>query len=185
MTKRHALILAAMVACSRSSSQRSDTSKLAATISLTSSGFRSGDSISASFTCDGGNRSPALTWSGSPPRTATLTLIVDDPDAPSGTFVHWILFDIPSSVSSIPEGVGRSPAVAEVGGARQGQNDFHRIGYDGPCPPHGPAHRYRFWLFALDTSLATQPGASRSDVESAMRGHELAYAELIGKYARK
>jgi Raf kinase inhibitor-like YbhB/YbcL family protein len=113
-------------------------------------------------------------------------LIVDDPDAPGGTFVHWVLFDIPRTVNELPEGIGRSPTLRELGGARQGQNDFHRApGYDGPCPPRGSTHRYRLWLFALDTLLAVSPGASRGQVESAMRGHELAYAELIGKYARK
>lgn len=190
LSQRRAITLVGLgiggiVSCSRSASERADTIKLSATISLTSSAFRNEDSIPAAFTCDGANRSPALSWTGAPSRTAALTLIVDDPDAPSGTFVHWILFDIPSTVTAIPEGVAQSPTVAGLGGARQGQNDFHHTGYDGPCPPRGPAHRYRVWLFALDTALAVQPGASRKDVESAMRGHELAYAEMIGKYARK
>ena len=181
-----AVITVCVAACSGSQRRTADTSRLAPSIVLTSAAFRGGDSLPATFTCDGANHSPPLAWSGTPARTQSLTVIVDDPDAPGGAFVHWLLYDLPGTATSLPEGVPQTATVPQLGGARQGQNDFHRApGYDGPCPPRGAAHRYRFWMFALDTILAVGPGAPRTVVESAMRGHELAYAELVTHYARR
>ena len=155
-------------------------------LSLTSPAFKDGSAIPTQFTCDGQDRSPALSWSGAPDGTASFTLIVEDPDAPSGTFIHWVLYDIPAHVQSLPEGVAKGPTLASLGGAKQGQTGFKGTpGYGGPCPPKGPAHHYHFRLFAVDKPLGLAPGASRDDVVQAMRGHELARGELVGLYARQ
>jgi Raf kinase inhibitor-like YbhB/YbcL family protein len=155
-------------------------------LSLTSPAFKDGAAIPAQFTCDGGNRSPALSWSGAPDRTASYALLVEDPDAPGGTFVHWVIYDIPANVHSLPEGIAKGATVASLGAAKQGQTGFKGTpGYGGPCPPKGPAHHYHFRLFALDKSLGLESGASRDDVVKAMRGHELARGELVGTYARQ
>jgi Raf kinase inhibitor-like YbhB/YbcL family protein len=107
---------------------------------------------------------------------------MDDPDAPGGTWVHWVLFNLPAETRSLPEGVPEDPALKD--GSRQGQNDFRRPGYGGPCPPRGPAHRYYFKLYALDSALNLPAGAKKPDVEKAMKGHVLAQAELMGRYGR-
>jgi Raf kinase inhibitor-like YbhB/YbcL family protein len=138
-----------------------------------------GSWIDSRHTCDGDDLSPELRWSGLPDGTRSMALIVDDPDAPSGTFTHWVLFDIPASVDRLAEGA------PEFGVA--GRNDFRRVGYGGPCPPrdHGP-HRYFFRLYALDVeSLELPEGASQREVESAMEPHILEQAELMGRYARR
>jgi len=152
---------------------------------LSSTAFSDGGPIPTGHTCDGADSSPPLAWTGAPERTATFTLIVDDPDAPAGTWVHWVLYDLPSTATSLPADVERMDAVPRLGGARQGRNDFRKIGYGGPCPPRGSAHHYHFKLSALDASLGLPPGASKRDVERAMEGHVLAAAELIGTYARR
>ena len=156
-------------------------------LSLTSRAFHDGDAIPTQFTCDGADRSPALEWSGAPDQAKSFALIVEDPDAPGGTFIHWVLYDIPGSVHVIPEGIPKGPTVSPLGGAKQGRTSFKGTpGYGGPCPPPGAAHHYHFLLFALDkTTLGIEPGASRDDVMHAMRGHELAHGELVGTYARK
>jgi hypothetical protein len=123
-----------------------------------------------------------LNWSNAPTGTQAFALIVDDPDAPVGTWTHWIIWNIPANTAALPEGV---PKVEEsAGGARQGSNDFKRIGYGGPCPPPGKPHRYFFKLYALDAKLDAKAGAGRSELERAMKGHVLAQAELMGKYGR-
>ena len=170
----------------RSTMANSSAAKTPVSLSLTSPAFRDGSAIPTQFTCDGADRSPALTWSGASDGTASYALIVEDPDAPSGTFIHWVLYDVPANVHSLPEGVAKGPTVASLGGARQGQTGFKGTpGYGGPCPPKGPAHHYHFRLFALDKLLGLAPGASREDVVTAMRGHELARGELVGTYARQ
>src|SRR5574340_1065422 len=134
-------------------------------LALTSPAFANGANIPVAYTCEGGDRSPALAWSGPPSGVRSYVLIVDDPDAPSGTFTHWILFDVPASVTSLPETAG-----GEKAGGKQGRNDFGRTGYRGPCPPrgHGP-HRYYFRLFALNAAtLSVGGGAARQDVDRAM-----------------
>ncbi len=111
-------------------------------------------------------------------------LIMDDPDAPGRTFLHWLLYGLPVGVSSLPEGVPQTPVLEALGGARQGRTDFGKVGYGGPCPPRGRPHRYFFRLYALDAELDLSPGASRAEVEAAMRGHVLGEGELMGTYGR-
>lgn len=152
-------------------------------ISLSSPAFTEGGMIPQKFTCDGQNLSPQLNWGAIPQNTKSLALIVDDPDAPIGTFVHWVLFNIDSNLKGLPEGVAKSPSISGIG--LQGVNDFRKTGYDGPCPPKGSPHRYYFKLYALDSMLNLNTGASKSDVEKAMQGHILAQGQLMGKYSRK
>ena len=152
------------------------------TLQISSTAFPEGGSIPKIYTCDSDNVSPPLAWSGAPTGTKSLALIVDDPDAPMGTWVHWVLFDIPASLSSLPEAVDRTPTVQGIG--TQGKNDFGKTGYGGPCPPRGKPHRYFFKLYALDMALNLKAGASKAEVEKAMRGHILAQGLLIGTYSR-
>ena len=150
--------------------------------SISSPSFQNGKDIPKKFTCDGEDVSPALSWTDPPPGSKSFALIADDPDAPRGTWTHWVLFDLPSATTSLPEGV---PKVAELtGGGRQGTNDFPKIGYGGPCPPPGKPHRYFFKLYALDSQLNLKAGASKQEVEQAMQNHILGKTELMGKYGR-
>jgi Raf kinase inhibitor-like YbhB/YbcL family protein len=138
--------------------------------------------IPKKHTCDGPDVSPALQWTDPPAGTRTFGLVMDDPDAPGGTWVHWVLFNIPGQLRALPEGVPKDPVLKD--GTRQGQNDFRRPGYGGPCPPRGPAHRYYFRLYALDSGLDLPAGAKKADLEKAMKGHVLAEAQLMGRYKR-
>ena len=138
--------------------------------------FNNGDIIPQVYTCDGGNISPPLSWTGIPSNTVSLTLIMDDPDAPAGTWVHWVLFNLPPDLIGIEQG--------KSGGGTQGINDFKQIGYGGPCPPKGKTHHYYFKVYALDTMLDLKSGATKDQTESLMRGHILAQGLLIGKYGR-
>ncbi len=150
-------------------------------LKLTIRAFREGDTIPRVHTCEGADLSPALEWEGEPPGTKAFTLIVDDPDAPVGTWNHWLLWDIPASVRALPQGF----KPGQVG--LSGTNDFGRQGYGGPCPPkgHGP-HRYYFRLYALDAaSLNLAAGAKRAAVDRAIRGHVLAEAQYMGRYERR
>ncbi len=148
--------------------------------------FSQGGPIPTAHTCDGANASPPLSWTGTPDGTAALVLIVDDPDAPIGTWLHWVLYDLPANATALPADV---PATEEqlptLGGARQGPNDFGRMGYGGPCPPRGSAHRYFFKLYALDRATGLPAAAAKAVVEKAMEGHVLASAELMGRYTRR
>ena len=149
---------------------------------LKSSAFQQGGDIPKKFTCDGSDVSPALTWSDVPAGTQSHVLLADAPDAPVGNWVHWVLYDLPANARELPEGVA---SVGELkGGGRQGTNDFRKIGYGGPCPPRGKAHRYFFRLYALDSKMNLRPGADKSAVERAMKGRVLAQAELMGRYGR-
>jgi Raf kinase inhibitor-like YbhB/YbcL family protein len=152
-------------------------------VQLTASAFKAGTDIPDQFACDGSNISPALNWSAPPEGVQSFVLIMDDPDAPGGTWVHWVLYDLPGAERDLPEGV--TPKGALPSGARQGLNDFRKTGYGGPCPPPGPAHRYYFRLYALDTALHLKPGATRRQIDRLMRGHVLAHAELMARYRRK
>ncbi len=152
------------------------------TITITSPAFSEGDSIPENYTCDGDDVSPPLEWTGLPNGTQSLTLIVDDPDAPVGTWVHWVIFDIPPSINGFPEGIARSEMIEGTG--TQGKNDSRQIGYIGPCPPKGKPHRYFFKLYALDVALNLKAGVGKSEVEKAMRNHILAQGQLIGTYGR-
>ena len=146
-----------------------------------SSVFSEGAMIGAKYTCDGEDVSPPLSWSGAPEQSESFALICDDPYAPAGTWVHWVFYDIPVSISELPEKI--SGAEKPKTGGTQGVNDFRKIGYGGPCPPGG-THRYIFRLYALDTSLELVGGASRAELVAAMEGHILAQAELSGTYTR-
>lgn len=133
-------------------------------------------------TCQGEDISPDLAWTGAPAGTQSFALILDDPDAPGGTFTHWLLWDIPAASHELPQNLPRAPQLPE--GARQGRNDFGKVGYNGPCPPPGKPHRYYVRVFALDTTLGVKAGAGRSELERAMEGHMLARGELMGRFAR-
>jgi len=150
-------------------------------LQLTTAAFPAGGTIPKKFTCDGPDVSPALAWTDPPAETKSLALIVDDPDAPGRVWVHWVLYNLPAGTRKLPEGVGKDAELPD--GSRQGLNDFRKIGYNGPCPPHGPAHRYFFKLYALDLKLNLKSGATKADVESAMKNHVLAQAELLGKFS--
>ena len=149
---------------------------------LQSPDFANGANIPRSFTCEGEDRSPALEWSEAPPGTKTFALIADDPDAPVGTWVHWVIYNIPASARSLPAGVEKKELLAD--GSHQGRNDFRKTGYNGPCPPPGIPHRYFFKLYALSTELTLASGATKSDVERAMGTHILARTEWMGRYQR-
>jgi hypothetical protein len=147
-------------------------------LELTSSAFRNGQPIPTQFTCDGADQTPELRWSDPPAITKSFALVIDDPDAPSGTFRHWGVFDIPASARSIGGGQRIGTEVS---------NDFGKAGYGGPCPPkgHGP-HHYHFKLFALDTDkLGLSPSAKVADVENAARQHAIAMGEIVGTYERR
>jgi Raf kinase inhibitor-like YbhB/YbcL family protein len=149
---------------------------------LTSTAFEEGEPIPARYSCDGEDVSPALAWSEVPEGTDSFALIMDDPDAPGGTFTHWVIFNIPRGDRNLPEGV---PADSRLdNGALQGQTGFGRMGYDGPCPPSGPAHRYRFTLYALDGELSLSEGATKQQVLDAIEGHVLDQVTLTGTYQR-
>jgi len=145
---------------------------------ISSPSFSNGGKIHAKFTCDGTDVSPALTWTAPPPGTQSFTLIADDPDAPVGTWTHWVLFNLPTHTSALPEGITKVDE--EPSGGREGRNDFRKIGYGGPCPPSGKLHRYFFKLYALDKMLNLKPGANKQDVEQAMLGHILARGRTDG-----
>jgi Raf kinase inhibitor-like YbhB/YbcL family protein len=150
------------------------------TMNLTSTSFQEGSPIPAKFTCNGAGVSPQLAWGAPPSGTASFALIVTDPDAPGRTFVHWVLYDLPVAARALAEGV---PAQGELpDGSRQGRNDFGNIGYGGPCPPGHSPHHYHFTLYALKAKLSLPVGATRAQVEAAMKGHILASGELVGLY---
>lgn len=149
---------------------------------LKTTAFSPGGDIPKKFTCDGPDVSPALSWGDPPAGTQSISLIMDDPDAPVGTWVHWVLYDLPAAARELPENVPKEQELKN--GARQGSNDFRKIGYGGPCPPPGRPHRYFFKLYALDAKVNLKAGASKADLEKAMRGHILAQTELMGRYKR-
>jgi len=147
-----------------------------AKMKITSSAFQQGGNIPSKFTCDGANTSPPLQISDMPSEAKSLVLIVDDPDAPSGLFTHWAVWNISPQTSAIAE--GSTPKGA------QGTNDFGKSGYGGPCPPSG-THRYYFKIFALDREVVLPSGAKRSELNTAMKGHVIGQGELMGRYSRK
>lgn len=147
-----------------------------------SSAFSAGQNIPKKFTCEGPDVSPALSWSEAPAGTQSFGLIMDDPDAPAGTWVHWVLYNLPADTRELSENVPKDRELAN--GARQGTNDFKKVGYGGPCPPPGPAHRYFFKLYALDAPVNLKPGATKAELEKAMQNHILAQTELMGRYQR-
>ena len=151
-------------------------------LAVSSSAFQEGDKIPAQYTCEGQDVSPALTWGEPPAVTQSFALIMDDPDAPVGVFTHWVLFNLPVDSRGLSEAVPIQPQLPD--GSLQGENDFGRIGYGGPCPPPGRPHRYQFTLYALDQTLDLKAGASKKQVIDAMQGHILAQGRLTGIYQR-
>ena len=150
-------------------------------LEVKSSAFKEGEMIPSMYTCDGENVSPPLTWSPGPGGTRSFALISDDPDAPMGNWVHWVIYNIPPEKAGLPEDVPDDNAL--VDGAKQGITDFGRPGYGGPCPPGG-THRYYFKVYALDTILDLGTGEKKKDLLKAMEGHVLAEGQLMGKYKR-
>mgnify|MGYP005855565883 CR=1 FL=1 len=154
----------------------------APSIALTSPAFAPGESIPPKYTCDGQDLSPPLEWDNVPEGARSFVLIMDDPDAPAGAWVHWVLYDLPAERRSLPEGVPANDELA--GGGRHGRNSWRRSGYGGPCPPAG-THRDFFRVYALDARLDLEPGATARAVQEAMGGHVLAWGELMGRYTRQ
>jgi Raf kinase inhibitor-like YbhB/YbcL family protein len=153
------------------------------TMQLSSTAFADGQPIPARYTCDDRNISPPLKWSGTPAGSKSLALIADDPDAPVGTWVHWVLYDLPANLSELQENLPKGQYIP--GGGKQGLNDFKHLGYGGPCPPPGKPHRYFFKLYALDAMLELKAGATKKELERAMDKHVLAEGQLMGTYKRK
>jgi hypothetical protein len=149
---------------------------------ISSSAFSSGEMIPKKFTCDGPDVSPPLSWKDAPLATQSFALIMDDPDAPVGTWVHWVLYNLPATAKELPEGVEKKEELPN--GALQARNDFRKIGYGGPCPPPGKPHRYFFKFYALGTKLNLKAGATKADLESAMKDHIVGQAEIMGRYGR-
>jgi Raf kinase inhibitor-like YbhB/YbcL family protein len=154
----------------------------AMSFTLKSTAFANDGEIPRKFTCNGADLSPALNWIEVPKGTQSLALIADDPDAPAGTWTHWTIWNISAKATALPEGLPQAEMLDN--GARQGRNDFRRIGYNGPCPPSGRAHRYFFRLYALDARLDLKAGAARDELELAMKRHVLSQTELMGTYRR-
>ena len=150
---------------------------------IESPAFQSQAKIPKKYTCDGENVSPPLVWADPPAGTKSFALISDDPDAPVGNWVHWVVYDLPSEKGELPEGVPTTEILAD--GAKQGMTDFRRVGYGGPCPPPGKAHRYFFKLYALDTLLTLRPKATKAELLITMNSHILAQADLVALYQRE
>jgi Raf kinase inhibitor-like YbhB/YbcL family protein len=150
-------------------------------IKISSTAFGEGAMIPPQYTCDGKDVSPPFSWSGVPDNAKTLALIGDDPDAPRGTWVHWVLYNLPADVKELPENLPTTETLPS--GALQGKNDFGRIGYGGPCPPSG-THRYYFKLYALDADLDLAAGATKDQLLKAMVGKVVGEGQLMGRYRR-
>ena len=151
-------------------------------MNIESAAFKNGEYIPNQYTCKGVDISPEIKWSDLPKNTRSLVLIMDDPDAPMGTWVHWVVYNIPANVKSLNEEFSKKAILDD--GTAQGMTSFRRIGYGGPCPPPGPAHRYFFKLYALDTVLDLPPGVIKGEVEKAMEGHIIESAEIMGLFKR-
>lgn len=168
--------LEARTAAARSSAQKQAEAKF----QLTSASFEADGALPAKYTCEGADVSPALAWNEPPAGTQSFALVVDDPDSPKKTVIHWLIYDLAPATRALPEGVPTKPKLPD--GSRQGKNDHGKIGYSGPCPPPGAAHHYFFKLYALDDQTGLKPKASAADVEKAIKGHILAQAELIARF---
>lgn len=175
------LLLLALTLTSCGAPAVTETQEANMTLSISSAAFASGQSIPSKYSCIGRNISPDLAWSNAPAGTKSFALIADDPDAPAGTWVHWVLFNIPASANRLAEAVGPGAQLAD--GSLQGKNSSGALGYDGPCPPSG-THRYFFKLYALDTLLDLSSGSSRDQLLKAMEGHILARGELMGTFSK-
>jgi Raf kinase inhibitor-like YbhB/YbcL family protein len=186
MNRKALLLIAALViVCAFQSARMSEAGKARGRkvqIKVTSAVFHEGDMIPKRYTCDGANVSPPLAWTGVPQNTKSIAVLCDDPDAPMGTWVHWIMFNLPASARDLPEHVPTDLVLKS--GAKQGAGDSGRIGYDGPCPPGG-THRYYFKVYALDRQLDLEPGVRKGPFAKAIEGHILAQGHLMGKYSRR
>jgi len=151
-------------------------------IQITSAAFADGQPIPAKYTADGSDISPPLAWTNAPAGTKSFALIVDDPDAPAGTWVHWVIYNLPPTATMLAENTPQSPQLPD--GSSQGLNSFKKTGFNGPAPPPGKAHRYFFKIYALDATLDLKPGATKGDLLKAMDGHVLAQGRLTGTYSR-
>ena len=151
-------------------------------LQVASTAFAAGETIPKKFTCDGPDLSPPLNWREAPAGTESFALIMDDPDAPVGTWVHWVLYNLPANTKELSEGVEKQDQLAN--GALQGRNDCRKMGYGGPCPPPGKPHRYYFKLYALDIVLKLKAGATKAELEQAMKGHIVGQGEAMGRYGR-
>ncbi len=173
-----------LVSCSYSSKSSTELKpqKMVNPMKLESDSFINDGLIPSKYTCDGQDISPPLSWDAPPTGTQSLALIVDDPDAPGGTYVHWVLYNLPGSIRHLPEAVAPQPSLPQ--GGIQGKNDFGHLGYGGPCPPSG-THRYFFKLYALSGELNLTSGATKKQLETAMDGHILAASEFLGRYSRQ
>jgi Raf kinase inhibitor-like YbhB/YbcL family protein len=169
------LVILMLAGCKNQAMTNSEGGTVDMSIQVTSI-FNDGGKITQVYTCDGGNVSPPLSWTGVPSNTASLALIMDDPDAPGGTWVHWVLYNLPPDLTGIEQG--------KSGGGKEGINDFKDPGYGGPCPPKGTTHRYYIKVYALDTMLDLKSGATKAQVESLMHGHILAQGQSVGKFGR-
>lgn len=149
---------------------------------LGSSAFASGEMVPDQYTCKGQDISPTLRWNNAPAKTASFALVMDDPDAPAGDWVHWVMWDVPASKHALAENVAKTEQLDD--GSHQGRNSFNRTGYNGPCPPPGQRHRYFFRLYALDSKIKVAPGADRDALEAATKGHVLATAVYVGTFQR-
>jgi Raf kinase inhibitor-like YbhB/YbcL family protein len=178
------VVVPVLLLCSCKGNEQADTETAGGEkmgIEITSTAFKDGGLIPSMYTCDGADISPPLQWDVVPEGTRSIALICDDPDAPMGTFVHWVLFDLPAEARELAENI--PPDKTLPNGAKQGTTDFRRIGYGGPCPPSG-THRYFFKIYALDTEIDLAAGANKSQLLRAMEGHILGQGQLIGKYKR-
>jgi Raf kinase inhibitor-like YbhB/YbcL family protein len=151
-------------------------------LELASTAFGSGEPIPVKYSCDGLNISPPLSWGAPPEGAQSFALVAEDPDAPAGTWVHWVLYDLPVASRGLAEALPPDAVLSD--GGLHGENSSRRLGYGGPCPPSG-THRYFFKLYALDSALNLEPGATASQVRQAMEGHVLAEGELMGTYSRQ
>ncbi|HPV62460.1 MAG TPA: YbhB/YbcL family Raf kinase inhibitor-like protein [Fervidobacterium sp.] len=177
-------ILSIFFSAATSSSATKEASKVDS-LNVTSS-FKNGEFIPKKYTCEGEDISPELVITDIPANAKTVAIICDDPDAPVGTFVHWVLWNLPvkGTKAVVAENLKKVDKLAD--GTRQGYNDFGRVGYNGPCPPRGHgAHHYHFKVYALDTTLDIKGNVKKADLEKAMKGHILAQGEIVGLYERK
>ncbi len=179
------IVVSMLLFCSCKNSEQADSGTVGdkkMEIKITSSAFEDSGLIPDKYTCDGADISPPLQWEAVPEGTSSIALICDDPDAPVGTFVHWVIFGLPAETRELDENI--APDKTLPSGAKQGTSDFGRIGYGGPCPPSG-THRYFFKIYALDTAIDLAAGATKRELLKAMEGHILGQGQLIGKYKRR
>ena len=182
MIKKFFLLTLAVLFCSTFLNSFNIEADEPTSLSLRSTAFKDGGKIPKKYTCDGEDVSPPLSWSGAPYGTKSYVIIMEDPDAPGGTFTHWVLYDLPAGLTNLSEGVEKKSDLKE--GPKQGVNDFGRVGYGGPCPPGG-THRYIFTLYALDIAgLDLKGKATREEVLNTARGHVISKTNLIGTYSR-